>query len=42
MDIEDFSQDREPRAKALIPFGVFLVFYHCQCLNLFLPFELSG
>ena len=27
MDIEDFSQDREPRAKALIPFGVFLVFY---------------
>lgn len=27
MDIEDFSQDREPCAKALIPFGVFLVFY---------------
>ena len=27
MDIEDFSVNREPRARALIPFAVFLVFY---------------
>ena len=27
MDIEDFSANRGPRLRALIPFGVFLVFY---------------
>lgn len=27
MEIEDFDRCREPRARALIPFGVFLVFY---------------